>query len=259
MTRKLVVFFVALGLVMTFIGVAAGAQQKREQQAAGKFKDNDGRVSSALETGVRSGSEAVPIGDQHGTLEGHLPKSQKNVKLISKLRLTETEGAISDVNYGKGYAYLGVYYPECDPDTGLGGGVHVVDVRDPQNPEDVAFIPSPPGNYVSEGVDFFRANTATGERDLLLMSNEICPGSAVGDGGINIWDVTDPENPVMVAEHAGDGIDDSADPPEPYGYVTTVHSVMGWNDNGKSYAVSSTTRSCSMSTSSTSPTRRPRS
>ncbi len=237
MTRKLVVFFVALGLVMTFIGVAAGAQQKREQQAAGKFKDNDGRVSSALETGVRSGSEAVPIGDQHGTLEGHLPKSQKNVKLISKLRLTETEGAISDVNYGKGYAYLGVYYPECDPDTGLGGGVHVVDVRDPQNPEDVAFIPSPPGNYVSEGVDFFRANTATGERDLLLMSNEICPGSAVGDGGINIWDVTDPENPVMVAEHAGDGIDDSADPPEPYGYVTTVHSVMGWNDNGKSYAV----------------------
>lgn len=237
LTRKLFVCLAALGLVMSLMGVAIGAQ--RQQQDDRKFLGNDGQISSAVETGLHpEEADGGATKDQHGPLEGHLPAARKNVKLISKLRLTETEGGVSDVNYGKGYAYLGAYFPECD-ETGVGGGVHVVDVRDPQNPEKVFFIPSPPGNYVSEGVDFFTANTAAGRRDLLLMSNEICPGAggAAGDGGINIWDVTNPRLPVMLAEHEGDGVDESTDPPTPYGYVNTVHSVMGWNDDGRSYAV----------------------
>ncbi len=227
------VFFAALGLLMSSIGVAVGAQQQRAER---KYNLRDGEVTSAAETGPDGGEHAADSGpdDQHGPIEGHLPRTRENMKLISKLRLTDIEGAISDVNYGNGHAYLGAYHPACDAATGLGGGVHIVDIRDPQNPQKVAFAPSPVGNYVSEGVDFLRRKVEGVRQDLLLMSNEACTAHSA-TGGTTIYDVTDPSDPKLLNPQAGDfiGADGiTVDPRANY-----IHSVMGWNDDGRTFAV----------------------
>ena len=237
LNRRVFVFIAALGLVMSSIGIAAGAKQQRAER---KYSLRDGEVTSAAETGPDQGQEAVDgvADDQHGDAEGHLPATRRNMKLVSKLRLTETEGAISDVNYGNGHAYLGAYHPSCN-ELGEGGGVHVVDVRDPRNPQEVGFIPSPIGNYVSEGVDFLRTNRVdaeTGKRirqDLLLTNNEPCADTSIS-GGINIYDVTNPRDPVPLSEGVGDFGEDPTRLPARANYT---HSVFGWNDDGRSFAV----------------------
>jgi hypothetical protein len=233
LTRKLIVGLAALGLVMSSIGVAIGAQQERQQEAETRYKVKDGEVTS--EAGIGSPD------DQHGTQTDHLPAVRKNMKLISKLRLTRTPGAISDVNYGAGHAYLGAYAPACTTDEAgvtTGGGVHIVDIRDPQNPRKVGFLESPPGSYVSEGVDFLRRrNPATGARqDLLLSSNESC--GAGSPGGINIYDVTNPRAPVTLTMGAGDrDLDDDPSTPDDEGRANFVHSVMGFNQGNRTFAV----------------------
>ena len=44
---------------------------------------------------------------------GHLPPGSRNMKLVSKLRLTDIDGGIADVAaFGK-FAYLNKFSPEC--------------------------------------------------------------------------------------------------------------------------------------------------
>ena len=51
--------------------------------------------------------DGPPAADhQHGGTAGHLPAGRKNVKLISKLELTNLTDGIADVGYFKGHAYL---------------------------------------------------------------------------------------------------------------------------------------------------------
>jgi hypothetical protein len=80
-------------------------------------------------------------------------------------------------------------------------------------------------------------------RQLFIHQNETCDAElaeATGKqrflGGVNIWDVTDPTNPELLVEHAGD-----MDFPDgsPRRNPTTVHSAYGWNSHldGKVYAV----------------------
>jgi hypothetical protein len=50
--------------------------------------------------------DGPPADHQHGGTGGHLPAGSKNVKLISKLELTDRVDRIADVGYFKGHAYL---------------------------------------------------------------------------------------------------------------------------------------------------------
>ena len=54
-------------------------------------------------------------------------------------------------------------------------------------------------------------------------------------GGINLWDVTDPTNPVNLAMHVGDNTDDNGDD---QGFTNDSHSYDVWTDTftGKTYA-----------------------
>jgi hypothetical protein len=68
---------------------------------------------------------------QHGPSDGHLPRSQSNVDLVGRLKLTNFVGHISDVSAtqapsGKWYAYVGDWGAKCQT-----GGVHVVDISNP--------------------------------------------------------------------------------------------------------------------------------
>lgn len=159
---------------------------------------------------------------QHDGDEGHLPARQENVRLIGKGEIVNPNpengitGRVADVFAYKKHAYLAAFAePVCED-----GGVHVMDISDLRNPTEVvaAFIPTSPGSYVGEGIQVIRI----GKRDVLIHQNENCPGSAVegASGGINLWDVTDPENAQPLALHAGDTDGGTT--------ANTVHSMFAW-------------------------------
>jgi hypothetical protein len=171
--------------------------------------------------------------EQHGTGDGHLPASSKGVSLIGKIdNLTRVEGGISDVAGFGSYAYLGAFHPECtgrNPGS-QGGGVHVVDVKDPEKPTKVAFIPSHPNSYVGEGVHVFHMETTAFTGDVLVHNNETCDGSKFAPSGASIWDVTDPRNPKPLTLNFGD-----ASPVVARQTFHTTHSVQGWSMGNRAF------------------------
>jgi hypothetical protein len=132
--------------------------------------------------------------DQHGPLTGHLPPTQRNVELVGKLELTGLESGIADVGYFNGHAYLNAWSPNCPN----GGGVHVVDVSDPRNPQKVGFLPAKANEYPGEGLHVMHVDTPSFTGDLLLHNNEACNSAEPSTLGMSIWNVTDPRNPVKL-------------------------------------------------------------
>lgn len=219
LTRKTVVLVAALGLLLSSVGVAL-AQPPRKGGAAIERQRDNGVVDSAAETGL------PPDDGQHDEPGGHLPGKKNNVRLISRLKLTDTDGGIADVHYYKGYAYLAAWAPECP-----NGGVHVVDVRNPRHPVKVGFLPAGPHDYVGEGVHAIHVENEFFTGDILLVNHEAC--DLEGTEGISLWDITNPTSPVPLAQHVGDY--DVFGPP----FANSVHSVMGFTQDGgsRAYAV----------------------
>ncbi len=192
---------------------------RRERARFIERQESNGEVDSAREA-------IPPDDDQHGNPDQHLSGKQRNIDLVSRLRLTDTPGGIADVHYYKGFAYLAAWVPECP-----NGGVHVVDVRDPENPEKVGFISAGAHDYVGEGVHTIHLNNRHFEGDILLVNHEAC--DLEGREGISLWDVTDPTSPWPLALHQGD-FDLFGKP-----FANGVHSVLGFTQhrNRKAYAV----------------------
>ncbi|MFP5299277.1 MAG: LVIVD repeat-containing protein, partial [Actinomycetota bacterium] len=216
MSKRLLASFAVLGLVASLGGTAIARdhtkQARRERAAA-----------------------YTAIDDNHGTSEGHLPASKENMRLISRLKLTDIPGGVSDVNYLKGFAYVGKYSPACVSNSGTGAGVSVVDVRNPKAPREVAFIRAGADAYVSEGVHALKVDTPFFEGSLLLHSNESC---GLGEaGGISIYDVNNPARPKQLVDQFGDTDANDPEDPTPLEFPNAVHSVMGWADGRHAYAV----------------------
>lgn len=171
--------------------------------------------------------ETGPHDHQHGEPGGHLPASSKNVQLVGKLdNLTNVPGRISDVGAFGNFAYLGAFFPECAGRPGAQGtGVYVVDISDPANPAKVSFIPAHPNSAVGEGVQVFHAETPFFTGQILVHNNEPCNAAQPFIGGVSLWDVTDPTNPQVLVEGAGDNT-----PPKPNSItgVSHSHSAFGW-------------------------------
>lgn len=182
--------------------------------------------------------------DQHGGVTGHLDPVANNVALIGKGEVSvrggaSSRGRVADVSAFGNYAYLTSFLTN----TCLGGGAWVMDISDPTSPEEIGFLPTTDGNYAGEGSQVINVKHGPYQgRQLFIHQNETCPGNgaelaeATGKprylGGINIWDVTDPTNPTLLVEHAGDMTPDKVNP-------STVHSAFAWNSHldGKVYAV----------------------
>jgi hypothetical protein len=172
---------------------------------------------------------------QHGPMEGHLPGSRANVRLIGELEPTDefgpiAEGQIADVEIYKNFAYLNSWNePTCSK-----GGVYVVDIRNPRAPVEVDFIPAVPGNFHGEGAQVISVNTKTFTGDILAVNNEKCSDTEAG-GGFDLYDVTNPRNPRTLIQGAGDrggeGRMNGTQIPNTY------HSVFMWKDDGKVYLV----------------------
>ncbi len=167
---------------------------------------------------------------QHGTTEGHIEVANYDVDLISKLELTTAEGRVADVGVWNGFAYLGKFRQDAcagpegskEPD----GGVYVVDIRDPENPKKVTFLPVFQDSYVGEGVQTLSITTAKFKGDLLALNSESCGKNF--KGGFTLYDVTNPYKASKLSENFGDTnvnlIGKGSD-------ANDIHSVFVWEDD----------------------------
>jgi hypothetical protein len=222
----------AVAAVFALTGVAAGAPPERS-----------GWRSEVTTDGPREAGHPADAEHQHGGNVGHLPPTDKNVDLVSKLELSGRFGnvlpeQIADLSSHDGFAYLNSWW---SPATGTcdRGGVFVVDIRNIKRPREVGFIPAQLGSYPGEGSQVATLDTPFFRGDLLAINSEACAGSgspATRRGGITLIDVTDPRNPVKLAENFGD-----ITPPSVSAAKTNpehlVHSVFVWQDGDRAYAV----------------------
>jgi hypothetical protein len=178
-----------------------------------------------------------PDAHQHGGDEGHLEPSSENVELVGKLEPDDefgpiVEGQIADLAVYKDYAYLNSWSEEsCTK-----GGVYVVDIRNPKKPVEVDFIPALSGNYHGEGAHVISVATKSFTGDLLAVNNEFCTDTPTAGGGFDLYDVTDPHNPRILVQGAGDR---GGEGQMNGGDATSndYHSVFLWKDDGKVYLV----------------------
>jgi hypothetical protein len=111
---------------------------------------------------------------------------------------------VTDVWAHGNYAYLGTFDDIiCSLDF---TGVHIVDISDPENPAKVAFIPAKPGTRNND-VKVASIDTPHFTGEILVATNESCGspfnprlharglGTPPGQGGVAIWDVTNPTKP----------------------------------------------------------------
>lgn len=184
---------------------------------------SDGAIDNAKDTHAHDA--------QHGHEEGHLdPISDPAIEVVSELAMSRvTDGGIADIAVFGDHAYLNSW-------GGAGNcgrnGTHVVDISDVENPVEVAFINAKEGSFPGEGAQVISLDTPAFTGDVLLTNNELCK-AGVGFGGINLHDVTDPTDPAPLAVGFGDH--DAGKNRKKS--ANQVHSVFGWQDGDKAYAV----------------------
>ena len=151
--------------------------------------------------------------------DGHVPA---NTNYGFVLVGHDSLGGIADGKYTDAwshgnYAYVGTFEePTCDR-----SGVFISDISDPANPQTVNMIKSPPNTRIND----VKVH-AVGDKDVLIFSLEKCgalvgSGDSQGQGGISLWDVTDPEQPHALKQNFLD---------------FQVHNTFAWTtDEGDSY------------------------
>lgn len=192
-------------------------------------------ATTPLASAQPAGDGAVSVEDgahdahQHGSSTGHLQDTLSNVDVISKLKLKNVvPEKIADVGVFNNYAYLASWgVVTCNYN-----GIHVVNIKDPASPKEVAFIQSKEGSYPGEGIQALHIDTPSFTGDLLVSNNEKCKDKA-GFGGMNLYDVTNPEHPTPLAE----GVGDSTVNGQGKKAANDIHSVFAWDAGDRAYAV----------------------
>lgn len=259
----------AASMLLALPGSAIGAQKTRALDAAPWVTDGVRAPADAKLTGRSSfGSGNTSIAGQHGPNFSHLPAVRENIDVVGKLEMnTPTQyrfnpdepgfdpsdpstgtvdpsqpavvaGQIADLAVYKNTAYLASWSEaSCRR-----GGFFSVDISNPAQPRQLAFVPARPGTYHGEGTHVVTFNG----RDILAVNNEPC--GANGVGGFELYDVTNPAAPVHLtnaAQAAGDrSPDDSGDPPtgksdttQSQAVANSNHSIFMWSNAGRLYAV----------------------
>ncbi len=233
-------------LLLTFAGLSAAAPASALTPTP-RDVSRFGPVSDA--PGAPSAKNALPP-LQHGPLFGHLPPVRENTELVSKLNLIHPatdapvlEGQIADVAVHKGYAYLNSW----DSASCVGGGTFVVDIRNPAQPQQVAFIPAQSPYYHGEGAHVISVDTPQFKGDLLAVNDETygsnvsapCAPADKTGGGFDLYDVTNPAAPVTLVQGAGDRSPESSLVQDPAIAANSYHSVFVWQDGPRAYLVAS--------------------
>ena len=203
-----------------------------------KIRLNVGRITTAL-----LAVSAVTVGLAHDSPnDGHIPKDTNyGFEVIGRDTLTGVaDGLYTDVWSHNGHAYIGTFQePDCTD-----AGVFIVDMA-----AAVANYPNTEGATVAEikSAPNTRINDvkvhAVGDIDVLITTQEPCgsaiPGGAISDansnpngngaplqlgqGGISLYDVTDPSKPKALKKN--------------FMEYEGVHNTFAWDWDGKSYLI----------------------
>jgi hypothetical protein len=190
-------------------------------------------------------SNAVPESKQHGGDDLHLPPTRRAIDLVSKLQMnTPTDrrspatigdpvldGQIADLAIYKNFAYLNSW----DDPTCRRGGTFIVDISNPAQPQQTGFLPALAGRYHGEGAHVITLDTPAFQGDLLAVNNEPytgvdpstgepCTDDIFGNGGFDLYNVTDPRRARAVVQGAGDFEDEGT----VFETANSSHSVFMW-------------------------------
>ena len=143
-------------------------------------------------------------------IAGHGGSTSPELEVVGQLDLGLPGENVTDVWAYGNYAYLGTFDDIiCSLDT---TGVHIVDISDPRNPAKVGFVPAKPGTRNND-VKVAHIDTRYFKGEILVASNEGCGspflprlhangvGGPPGQGGVAIWDVTDPTKPKALKQN----------------------------------------------------------
>lgn len=176
------------------------------------------------ETGAAHHSD---VGLEAASLASSGATSHKSRNLTEIGSLSFPDGANTDVWAHGNYAYVGTFSSGVSgfcPET----GVKIADVSDPANPTFVGNLASPPLTRAND-VKVAKINTKAFKGDLLVHTNEPCAGG--GDGGVMLYDVSDPTAPAFLG--SAYDIDDFFNGPhfEAFG----VHNTWIFKQGNKAY------------------------
>ena len=141
----------------------------------------------------------VQAAQEASAIPGGGSNRQARSRNLSQLGFLPLPGFNADVWAHKGFAYVGSWgtfspvRPLC-PAT----GVRIIDLSDRSNPTLVGAVAAIPGTS-QEDVVVARINTAFFTGDLLVTGIQACRRITNAPRGIDLWDVTDPRNPVHLA------------------------------------------------------------
>lgn len=174
---------------------------------------------------------ATPAGATHSDQTPPEPEPSASLDLLGQYQV-DLANHTTDVWALGNYAYIGAFTsPVCSLDI---TGVRVIDISDPTDPSLAAFIPAKPATRNND-VKAASLNTSKWSGDILVITNEGCGevlprlnanGNAQkprsGQGGISIWDVTDPAKPHALKQNFL---------PKTNG----IHNTYIWEDGGNAY------------------------
>src|SRR5918994_5463230 len=201
-------------------------------------------LATAVVTAVALSPAAMAHPGQHGPTDGHLigEGAWGKIELLGELRVSDAEPElIADVAVDPDgdYAYLARWGgADCaGPETGgqstPDGGVYVIDISDPENPDEVGFIATHQDTLVGEGMQVVHLETAKFSGDVLVINHE--GGGKNFKGGLSLWDVTNPLEPKKLSEHFGDiTISGAKSAPD----VNQTHSAFMWDAGNNAYLIS---------------------
>jgi hypothetical protein len=205
------------------------------------WASDDARIAAKKEglAQVRRAPDA-----QHGPGQDHLPAVRENMELVGKLRPSEPFGAllpnqIADVAVHRNTAYLMSWAPFDNPTdpTCKRGGFWSIDISDPANPRQLAFVPALPASYHGEGAHAITLNTAAFTGDVLAVNNEPCSNVGEAPGGFDLYDVSDPANPQVLVQGAGDRTPDGSLEEDGREFANSAHSIFIWQHGQRAFAI----------------------
>jgi hypothetical protein len=143
-------------------------------------------------------------------IAGHGGSTSDELKVVGQLDYNEFGENVTDIWAYGNYAYLGTFDDiVCSLDT---TGVHIVDISDPSSPVKVGFVPAKPGTRNND-VKVAHIDTRHFSGEIMVASNEGCGspflpklnangvGTPPGQGGLSIWDVSDPTKPRVLKQN----------------------------------------------------------
>ncbi len=198
--------------------------------------------------GALNGSQQPPR--HHDALFGHLPPVEQNLEVVGRARADRFAGPDRRRPDRRPRRPRRLRLPDdCwdEPSPAPSGGTYIADIRDPANPQEIGFLPAAarllPRRGRARRLDSTRRSSpATCSRSTTRPARTTtrvrptCPTTA---GGFDLYDVTDPTNPVTLVQNVGDKTPDgSLDPdPDPERLANSYHSVFVWQDGPRAFLV----------------------